>query len=154
MRCLLALMFLLPCATCVGQEPATRQGPPTPIAEVTREVYRKHPRPKTAAMVSVGYVGPGLLREESYSTMARSDTPEKPERRWSEDNGRSWSDYESLPEVVTHPEGIRVYWGLGPQFHDATREAIVSIWLRQTHLRGVYYNQLFCRHSSDMTRTW
>ncbi len=164
MRCLLALMFTLPCAASVGQESAAPQGPTTPIAdtmqsspalaEVKREVYREHPRPKTAAMVSAGYVGPGLLREESYSTMARSDTPEKPKRRWSEDNGRSWSDDESLPEVVTHPDGVRVYWGPGPQLYDAKREAIVSIWLRQTHLRGVYHNQLFWRLSSDMTRTW
>ena len=71
------------------------------FAEVDRELYREHPRPKTAAMVSIRYVGPGLLREERYSTMARSDTREKPKRRWSKDNGRSWSDYDPLPDVVT-----------------------------------------------------
>jgi hypothetical protein len=148
MRFFLAFLFLLPCATCVGQ------GASAPIAEMTREVYVKHPRPKTAAMVSVGYVGSGLLREEGHSTMAQSDTPEKPKRRRSEDNGQTWSDFEPLPEIVTHPQGVRVFWGGGPQSHDAQRDAIVSIWLRQTKQGGVYYNHLFSRLSRDLTQTW
>ncbi len=125
-----------------------------PIVEVEREVYRKHPRPKTAAMVGVRYMGPGIVREERWSTMARSDTPEKPTRRWSMDNGRTWSDFEPQPEVVTHPQGVRVYWGHGPQIYDAAAKAIVSTWLRQTHKKGVYYNQLFSRLSRDNGRTW
>lgn len=154
MRCLLAMLFILPSAVYAGPESSAPRGPTRPIAEVNREVYRRHPRPKTAALVSVRYVGPGLLREERYSTMARSDTPEKPKRRWSRDNGRTWSDYQPLPEVVTHPQGVRVYWGCGPQLYDPKRQVFVSIWLRQTHLEGVYYNQLFSRLSSDVTRTW
>ena len=154
MRCLFPLMLILSSAVHAGPESSTPRGPTTPIAQVNREVYCKHPRPKTAAMVSVSYVGPGLLREERHSTMARSDTPAKPERRWSKDNGRSWSDYESLPEVVTHPEGVRVFWGLGPQFYDSKREAIVSIWLRQTKLRGIYHNHAFSRFSKDLARSW
>lgn len=86
--------------------------------------------------------------------MAKSDTPEKPKRRWSEDNGQSWSDDEPLPEVVTHPNGIRVYWGPGSQIYDTESETTVSVWLRQTHLQGVYYNHLFWRASIDLTRTW
>ncbi|MBN1421948.1 MAG: exo-alpha-sialidase, partial [Planctomycetes bacterium] len=104
--------------------------------------------------VDVRYVGPGLLREECHSTMASSDTPAKPTRRRSEDNGRSWSDFEPLPDVVTHPEGVRVFWGPGPEFHDAERKVTVSIWLRQTHLRNIYYNQIFSRLSRDLARTW
>ena len=154
MRCLLALTFILPSAAYAGPESATPRSPTMPIAQVTREVYREHPRPKTAAMVSVHYVGPGLLREESHSTMASSDTPEKPTRRWSRDNGRSWSEYESLPELVTHVKGVRVFWGPLPQLYDAKRDAIVSIWLRQTKLRGLYHNQIFSRLSRDLARTW
>lgn len=81
MRCLFTLVIMLPSVTYAGPKPA--------IVRVTREVYREHPRPKTAAWVSVRYVGPGLVREERFSTMARSDTPEKPQRRWSKDNGRT-----------------------------------------------------------------
>ncbi len=159
MRCLFAVLLLLPGVAFAQQESptperATSERATTRLAEVTREVNRKHPRAKTAAMVSVRYVGPKLLREEIHSTMAKSDTPERPKRRWSEDNGRSWSDDETLPELVTHPEGVRVYWGPGPQFHGAERRTTVSIWLRQTHLRGVYYNHLFWRVSNDLTRTW
>ncbi len=159
MRYLFALTLLLPSVACAQRESAAPElaaskHRSTRLAEVTRAVYRKHPRAQTAAMVSVRYVGPNLLREETHSTMARSDTPERPTRRRSEDNGRSWSDNETLPEIVTHPDGVRVYWGPGPQFYDAERETTVSIWLRQTHLRGVYYNHLFWRTSDDLTRTW
>lgn len=154
MRYLFTLMILLPSAAYAEPESSTPRDRTTPIAEVNREVYRKHPRPKTAAMVSARYVGPGLVREECYSTMARSDTPEKPTRRRSKDNGRSWSDDEPLPEVVTYPEGVRVCWAHGPEFYDTERETIVSIWLRQTKLRGAYYNQMFSRRSTDLARTW
>lgn len=126
----------------------------TPIVEVRREVYCKHPRPKTAAMVNVRYMGPGLVREERWSTMAKSDTPEKPKQRRSTDNGRTWSDFEPLPDIITHPQGVRVHWGSGPQIYDPTSKAIVSIWLRQTHKEGVYHNQLFSRLSFDGGRTW
>ncbi|MBN1344001.1 MAG: exo-alpha-sialidase [Phycisphaerae bacterium] len=125
-----------------------------PIADVSRQVYSRHPRVKTSMWVSVRYVGPGLVREERYSTMSRSDTPEKPKRRWSKDNGATWSDFETLPEVVTHPQGVRVYWDGGAELYDPAAKAVVSIWLRQTHLKGVYYNQLFSRLSRDMGRTW
>ena len=157
MRCLLTVavsLFTAAGAADPSQGPTPAGGSNTPIADVTREVYREHPRPKTAAMVSVRYVGPALLRVERHSTMARSDTPEKPKQRSSKDNGRTWTDFEPMPEVVTHPQGVRVYWGHGPQFYDPERKLIVSIWLRQTFLKGVYYNQLFSRVSSDMARTW
>ncbi|NQU21223.1 MAG: exo-alpha-sialidase [Candidatus Nealsonbacteria bacterium] len=55
---------------------------------------------------------------------------------------------------LPHPEGVRVFWGPLPQFYDAKREAIASIWLRQTKLRGVYHNQIFSRFSTDLARTW
>lgn len=154
MWCLFIVLVLVPGIAYAQRDSPRSDRETTGIAEVTREVYRKHPREKTAAMVSVRYIGPKLLREEIHSAMAKSDTPERPKRRWSEDNGRSWSDNELLPEVVTHPNGVRVYWGPGPQIHDAESKTTVSVWLRQTHLKGVYYNHLFWRASIDLTRTW
>lgn len=126
----------------------------TPIVKVKRVVFRKHPKPKTAAWSAISYAGPGLVRQEIYTTMATSDTPVGPRRRWSTDNGRTWSDSETLPEVVTHPQGVRVYWGNGPAVYDPDSKRTVSIWLRQTKLKGVYYNQLFVRLSRDLGRTW
>jgi hypothetical protein len=126
----------------------------SPIVEVRRELYRKHPRPKTAAMVGVRYMGPNMVREESWSTMSKSDTPEQPTRRCSADNGQTWSEFESQPETVTHPQGIRVFWGIGSKVYDPTSKATVSTWLRQTHRDDVYYNQIFSRFSYDDGRTW
>ncbi len=125
-----------------------------PIVTVERTLIGKHAEPKTSVWVSVDYVGPGLVREERRSVMLRSDTPERPRRRRSKDNGRTWSSYEPLPDVVTHPKGVRVYWDGGSRVHDPASKLLVSIWLRQTHHKGVYYNQLFSRCSRDNGQTW
>lgn len=157
------MVSLLPALMCIlsaSQPIASERSAPLPwtvnkpIADVTREVYQTHPHPKTSIWCTVFYVGLGLLREQRISTMARSDTPERPKRRWSHDNGRTWSKAEPLPEVITHPQGVRVHWGGGEPFYDPAGKALVSIWLRQTHLKGVYYNQLFSRLSRDNGRTW
>ena len=125
-----------------------------PIALVTREVVQTHPKPKTAVNVHRHYVGPGPELEEILSWMSISDTPVKPKRRWSLDNGQTWSDFEPLPEMVTHPQGIRVYWGPGPCAYDPLSQATVSIWLRQTCIKGIGYNHCFSRISRDNGHTW
>jgi hypothetical protein len=86
--------------------------------------------------------------------MSTSDTPRQPLRRRSEDNGRTWSGFEPLPEVILEVQGQRVHWGPGPAFYDAERGLTVSIWLRQPHLDGRYYNTCFSRISRDLGVTW
>ena len=125
-----------------------------PIVDVKREVYKEHPGKGASAWVSVRYVGPGLVREEIHTQMLTSDTPRKPLRRRSEDNGRTWSDFEPVPEVILKVQGQRVHWGAGPTFYDAEHGVTVSIWLRQPHLKGHYYNTCFSRISRDMGVTW
>lgn len=49
----------------------------TPIVDVRRERYQKHPRPKAAAGVTVRYIGLGLVCEEIHAIEAVSETPEK-----------------------------------------------------------------------------
>jgi hypothetical protein len=125
-----------------------------PSWEVRKEVYQRHPSKGVGAWVTVRYVGPELEREEVHTTWSRSDTPEMPKRRWSHDNGRKWSGFEPMPDVVTHPQGVRVFWGRGPQLYDPVGKVTVSIWLHQPHLRGRHHNHCFVRVSHDEGRTW
>ena len=64
MRCLFIALLLVPGIATAQPDSPKSDRETTRIVEVTREVYRKHPREKTAAMVSVRYIGPKLLREE------------------------------------------------------------------------------------------
>ena len=123
------------------------------IVDVQREVYVKHTEPGKGRWVHAYYANDGLERVEVHTFMAQSDTPEKPKRRRSPDNGRTWSDFETLPDVVSHEQGARIYWGPGPLFYDAEHEETVSIWLRQTKLK-LYHNHSFSRVSRDGGKTW
>ncbi len=123
------------------------------IAEIERELYVEHSVPGASRWVGVTYTGLGLEREEVHSFMAKSDTPEKPQRRRSKDNGRTWSDFEEVPDIVTQEQGARIYWGDGPRFHDAESGVLVSIWLRQTKT-SAYANHSFSRISRDAGRRW
>ena len=131
--------------------------------EVKREVYVKRPDPKGktpsnahydgGALVKVYYIGPGLQREEEVAFQKISDTPENPKRRRSMDNGRTWSEYEELPPIVTRDHGVLVFWGTSTSFHDPTTNLLVSIWLRQTRVKP-YACHCSSRFSKDEGRTW
>lgn len=125
-----------------------------PIAQVKKGLYAEHPIKATAINVGVYYVGPGLEREEIHSWQAVSDVPEKPKRRRSKDNGRTWSEFERIPDIVTQQDGFNIYRGCGPTFCDPATGVTVSIWLRQTYLPGKYDNQCFSRLSRDNGLTW
>ena len=85
----------------------------TPIVSVQRELYVSHPEPDVGVFVWQQYVGPGLEREEVRSWMSESDTPEAPKRRLSSDNGRTWSGWQPLPDMVTYHNGIRIFSDFG-----------------------------------------
>ena len=123
------------------------------IVNVERELYVKHTVPGASRWVNVYYAAADLERVEVHTFMARSDTPEKPKRRYSKDNGRTWSEFKELPDVVSHEQGARIYWGIGPRFYDAEHDVTVSIWLRQTKQKH-YANHSFSRISRDGGRTW
>lgn len=82
--------FDSPAATAV--EPS-----PTPICTVRREVYISSPEPGAATSAKrVTYVGNGLRRREFLMTTRRSDISDTIKVRFSEDNGRTWSEPEAL----------------------------------------------------------
>jgi len=125
-----------------------------PIAKVKRELLRKHPKPKVSVGVIQGYRGPGLELEETVMYMAKSDTPFKPKRRRSSDNGRTWSAFEPVPELITYVDSTRIFWGPVAMIYDPSSEALVAVWLRQTKHKGTYYNHCLVRLSRDNGRTW
>jgi hypothetical protein len=133
---------------------ARAQGKTAPLVDVKRELYAKHPRQGAAIVLSACYVGPGLEREEIHSLEIVSDEPEKPVRRRSKDNGRTWSNFEPIPDIVSRHGEYTIYWGCGPTLYDPAAGVTVSVWLRQTYLPGVYNNQCFWRLSPDNGRTW
>jgi hypothetical protein len=147
---IIATLLLVAVSCAIVQHP---QNADTGTIDVQRELYVKHTVPKASRWVNTYYVGPGLERVEIHSFMAKSDTPEKPKRRRSTDNGRTWSEFETLPDVVTHEQGARIYWDAGPLLYDESTGVLVSIWLRQTKMK-LYHNHSFSRISRDGGLTW
>ena len=152
---LLLVIIVAVGSSWAGEEPAPLpwKGNP-PMVQVTKELIVRHPQQGVAALVGVNYVGPGLEREERHSTMAKSDWSEEPRRRRSEDNGRTWSDFEPLPQYNTERDGVRLHWAGGPGSYDPASKVTVSIWLRQPHFNGRYHNHCFARVSRDRGLTW
>ena len=121
---------------------------------IEKEPYARHAEKGVSVWRSVYYIGPGLEREEVQTLMAQSDTPEEPKVHRSTDNGRTWSELEPRPKIVTHERGARIYWAGGAPFYDPVSGLHVAIWLRQTHYEGIYHNQCFYRLSTDNAKTW
>lgn len=64
-----------------------------PICSVKREVHVAATEPGAAICASqVTYIGNGLRRREFLDTMRRSDIADAAKVRYSDDNGRTWSD--------------------------------------------------------------
>jgi len=125
-----------------------------PIVSVKKEVYKKHPKPKAAAMVSVFYVGPKLERMEIHALELRDDVPDEPKFRLSMDNGRTWSDFTPLPPTLSYPKKVEVWEGSGTKFYDPVTGVLLDMWLRQIAHAGNYHNFTYARISHDLGRTW
>ena len=126
-----------------------------PIASVTKDLYKRHERPRQAALVSVSSVGPKLELREVQAYESQSDVGDDIRARWSTDNGRTWSDFVAVqPSNNVTYAGVTVWEGEGPAAHDPASGLLVQMWLRQITVRGVYHNFTYVRTSSDLGRTW
>ena len=125
-----------------------------PIVEIRKELYREHPRPGVAALVSMSYVGSGLERREIHAVEYRDDVPDEPMVRFSTDDGRSWSEFEPLPPTLSYPKGTEVWEGGGAHRFDPRSGVLVGTWLRQINLSGLYNCFTYWRLSRDFGRTW
>ena len=139
-----------------------------PIATIRREVYVERAGERSAACVSVHYVGKGLRREESLSFETQSDWSEGHRIRTSEDNGRTWSDWELLHQEWPVKDGFSKEESPFALCHDPASgkdirfvfqriligkgdEAIARSW--KTAER-TYFDHNFWQVSDDEGRTW
>ncbi len=125
-----------------------------PIVAIKKELYAKHPVPKSAAMVSVCYVGPKLERMEIHALERRDDVPDEPKFRLSTDNGRTWSGFTPMPPTLSYPKKVEVWEGSGPKLFDPEAGVLVDMWLRQIARDGTYHNFTYSRISRDLGKTW
>jgi hypothetical protein len=65
---------------------------------VRKEVYVSSPEPRTAISMTMNYIGNGFKREERRALIKSSDWTEKPRKRTSTDNGRTWSEWQVIDE--------------------------------------------------------
>ena len=81
----------------------TREGP---LGTVTRELYLPYPKPNASSVLTAGYVGnQGLRRYEVLTYQVHDDVYQDAERRYSEDNGRSWAAWQQDAEAAITCEG-------------------------------------------------
>jgi hypothetical protein len=127
-----------------------------PIVKIQRELYQSAPRAGAAAYLSVACLGPGVQREEILTEEVRSDEFQKPRRRRSNDNGRTWSALEPVTDIWAFPKDDFIWWAPSPQFffYDAQTRLTLAMWLRQNVVGGRYYNHTFARLSNDLGLTW
>lgn len=126
-----------------------------PIASLSVERYREHPRPRSAALASMTYVGPGLQRREWRAVESRDDVAEHQQARWSEDNGRTWSEWvPQQPSSLVPYAGVEVWEGGWGEIHDPASGLLLQPWLRQIERKGRFHNRTYVRTSADRGRTW
>jgi len=140
------------------------------VCEVKKEVYVPSTEPRVATSVSMTCIGQGLRREEVRALVRSSDWHDTVRRRMSEDNGRTWSDWELIyEEVPTQGEftqsGGPSQRGTGP-YDPVSGRLIKPVFQRivqgdpRVAMREIWSgNRLFCDHgfyqlSSDDGRTW
>ena len=140
------------------------------IWSVKKEVYAPSPEPRTGISLSMNYIGSGLKREETRAIIRSSDWTEKPRRRISEDNGRTWSDWviideESKVQGDFTQSGGEDQGGTGP-YDPVSGRLIKPVFQRiikgipQVAMSELWKgNRLFCDHgfyqlSEDDGRSW
>ncbi|HRZ56302.1 MAG TPA: sialidase family protein, partial [Candidatus Paceibacterota bacterium] len=126
-----------------------------PIALVKKELYLKHPAPRVAPWVGLQYIGPDRELREVQGIERESDVGEDIQARWSNDNGRTWSDWKPIqPSNKVNYGGVSVWEGESSGVYDPVSKTFVQLWLRQIQDQKLYHNFTYVRASRDGGRTW
>jgi hypothetical protein len=144
----------LPFLGLLAQSPRAEESPwltNAPIVSVTKEVYLPAPGPWAAAYLWVTYLGPGRVIEEVLTEERKSDQFEKPRRRRSMDNGRTWSEWAPAEDLQPYAKDDFLFWAPSyPSFfYDRRGKVTLAMWLRQQVVEGRYYNHTFVREFRD-----
>jgi hypothetical protein len=90
--------LILSLNSCSPKKEITPRRNKNPVWLVKKELYVPSPEPRVGVAVSIIYSGSGLRREEMHYIIKTSDWAEKPRKRISDNNGRTWSDWEIIDE--------------------------------------------------------
>jgi len=125
-----------------------------PLVRVKKELYKRRLRDGAAAWVSARYVGPNLEREEVHAFEGASDSWHDVGRRFSADNGRTWTEFEPRPNTTKRVAGVEVREHPGCTTYDPKAGVLLGAWLRQLPVGGLWHNFTYYRLSWDFGRTW
>ena len=79
--------------------------------KIVREIYEKAPGPSKSVGRSQSYRGKGMSRMERRSVTSESDFANELYVRYSEDNGKSWTDWEDIyPENYRKRDDMELLW--------------------------------------------
>jgi hypothetical protein len=89
--------------------------------------------------------------EEVLTEERKSDQFEKPRRRLSGDNGRTWSAWQPAEDLQPYARDDFIFWAPSyPSFfYDRRSKSTLAMWLRQQVVEGRYYNHTFVRELRD-----
>lgn len=148
-----------------------------PIVGVTKTIRKRYVRPRSAAVVGSVYVGPGLERMEIQAVESKVDIHAEMQRRFSDDNGRTWTPLEPMAPFVATYAGHEVVECGGARFYDPVAGVLIEAWLRQIggdlrpdarqildypagimtrqeSIKRQYHDFTYVRLSTDHGRTW
>jgi len=140
------------------------------ICTIERELYVPSPRKYVTTKATMQYIGLGLRREETRANVSSSDWSDTLRRRVSDDNGRTWSEWELIyKEAPKQGEftqsGGPSQGGTGPYdpvsgmliksvfqriIRGDPKEAMRAIW----EGRRLFSDHGFYQLSPDNGRTW
>jgi len=129
------------------------------LSLISREIWVPSPGPGVAVQGSCHYTHPTGLNLISYhSYQTRSDTADKAYRRFSSDNGRTWSEPIAIVTGEPHPRGM-LRRHLRGGMADPINGWYVHLWTEgvlptDNPLEGLRQWQLFYAVSQDQGRTF
>lgn len=155
-RTIASLLVLVACRTVVAEELPWRVN--KPIVTVKRELYHKQEHPDYPIWAKMYSTGPGLERWEVVEDESSgADEWVNIRSHVSKDNGRTWSEYEKLPNNIVVYKGVNVWEGddLSLPLYDPNAGVLVQTWLRQIQQKKKpQLNFTYYRLSHDHGRTW
>jgi hypothetical protein len=154
----------------VSESNGKRQKVTHSLWSVKKELYVPSPEPRVGVTLSMCYIGSGLKREEIRAIIRSSDWVEKPRKRISANNGRTWSEWEIIDEKSKMQgnctmKGGETQGGTGP-YDPVSRRLIKPVFQRiikgkpEVAMSEIWKgNRLFCDHgfyqlSDDDGLTW
>lgn len=76
------------------------------ICTVEKYLYIPSPTPNTATTSTIQYIGEGMKRRERRASISSSDWSDSHRKRYSDDNGKTWSAWQTIYEKAPEQDGF------------------------------------------------